>query len=926
MRLRALWPTAFGKFHADCPIQLEDGLNIILGENEAGKSTLQAFIHGMFYGFKKEGRSRISRLPEFEQYRPWIGSEYRGVMVYEHGGRIYRVERSFDPDSVKILDEHTGQDLTKTFTQDVLKEYDFPQKHLGLSAKEFRNTVWIGQLGNPQEPGLGAEIQGKLQSLLQGGTEDVSFAKALAALGDERSRIKTPRSTKARLDQVIEKLEDFEREAAAAASRESEVREWLVQSWNLGKLRAAVQEDLDKGQEELERVRLSFLQGMLSKVTDLDARARVLESEIGECSWAKNMPQGAEEAQRQVSKDIEALQNRISEGETDLRELSEKRASIQSKLDGLAAVQSTGLDEAALASLYSRYISSKATVTKGERLANEARRELRMAEGDVASRDLMSRNLGDDVIKQAEGNRETCLLAEKEKGNLELEVERARALVASSNPGGASGWLYSLALGVLGIAILLTLMGLPLGIPAFAVAIAVFSIGLVRQSKIAKIKREDQKVLDEKEAQVAMQVARIEEAQKVASSYLASLGVSSVEQLRALAREAQAQRARLKNAKDRYDVAHHYWFEASQDLSVAERELLNALRKAGCTRGNEPVSDGAVDLLKRRLSAVASLTRGIESLALREAEITSLLEDLNSRKAAAQGREESLLRDACVGHRDEFLEKVKAKAQYDDLTRSYKEIAERRAAVLAGRTMEEIKEEMARLTERLGIETETVEITSEKDYEEKRRGLDLKKARLAEMNAEIAALEKGIRLRSAEGRPLAQVLEDIGRLRVLEEELLFDKDALDMAYTVLDELSKDIRREFAPALNRRVGAILGKITQDRYTDVKISADLEMSVVHPVTSEVTPVDLLSGGTLDQCYFALRVAMAEAIAGNTDFPLFLDDALVQYDDQRLEGALLTLAALSDRHQIVLFSCHSRQELYAKKLGLKCSVLRI
>lgn len=925
LRLKALWPTAFGKFHATSPIQLEDGLNMIMGDNEAGKSTLQAFIHGMFYGFKREGRSRVSRIPEFEQYRPWTGSEYRGIIVYEHEGRTYRIERSFDPDSVKIIDDDTGEDLTKTFTQDVRKEYNFAQKHLGLSAKEFRNTVWIRQLGNAQEPGLGAEIQGKLQDLLQGGTEDVSFAKALAVLGDERSRIKTPRSTKALLDQVTEKLEELDREAALAAAREAEVREWLVQLWNLDKLRQETREDLEKGQSELERVRLTFLQGILSRVTALDAEARRLEAEIENCSWAQDVPEGAEEAYRQASKEVDDLRNRFSETEAVLQDLSAKKASVQSKLLELSAVQSTGLDETSLASLYSRYLSSKATATKGERMANEARRELRMVEDEVAARDLISRDFSDEVIRQAEEHRETCLLAEREKGNLDIEVERARALVASSNPGGASGWLYSLALGVLGIAILLTLMGLPLSIPAFAVAIAVFAIGLVRQSKIAKIKREDQKALEEKEAQVQMQAARIEEAYKVASSYLASLGVSSVEQLRALAREAQSQRERLKAAKDRYEVAHRYWFEASQDLSLAEKELLSALRTAGCLRGNEPVSDGAVDLLKKRLSEVASLTREIERLALREAEVKAFLMDLDSRKTLAEAREEALLAEAGAQDRSEFLEKVKTKVQYDDLTRSQREITERCAAILAGRTVEDIQEEMEVLIEK-GVRTEEGEAAHEKDYEEIRGDLDLKRDRLAKLNAEIAALEKGIRLRSAEGRPLAEILEDIDRLRVLEEELLFDKDSLDLAYTALDELSRSIRREFAPTLNRRVGAILGHITHGRYTDVKISADLEMSVVHPATSEVTPIDLLSGGTLDQCYLALRVAMAEIIAGNTEFPLFLDDSLVQYDDRRLEAALLTLSSLSDRHQVILFSCHDREELCAKKLGLRCNVLHI
>lgn len=40
----------FGKFR-ERTIDLTSGLNLIEGPNEAGKSTIQSFITGMFYGF-----------------------------------------------------------------------------------------------------------------------------------------------------------------------------------------------------------------------------------------------------------------------------------------------------------------------------------------------------------------------------------------------------------------------------------------------------------------------------------------------------------------------------------------------------------------------------------------------------------------------------------------------------------------------------------------------------------------------------------------------------------------------------------------------------------------------------------------------------------------------------------------------------------
>ena len=42
----------FGKF-SDKEIELKPGINLIYGENEAGKSTLHAFIRGMLFGIER---------------------------------------------------------------------------------------------------------------------------------------------------------------------------------------------------------------------------------------------------------------------------------------------------------------------------------------------------------------------------------------------------------------------------------------------------------------------------------------------------------------------------------------------------------------------------------------------------------------------------------------------------------------------------------------------------------------------------------------------------------------------------------------------------------------------------------------------------------------------------------------------------------
>ena len=184
-------------------------------------------------------------------------------MTYEEGGRTYRIERSFDPDLTRVFDDNTGEDITHLFSQDSRKEYDFAHRHFGLSAKEFRNTVWIGQLGSRQEPGLGAEIQGKLESILQGGSEDVPLVRALSVLADERAKIKAPRSVKAKLDIIQREIADLRQELKLAAEREEELRGWLIEASDLSKEKLRLEGLVSEGELELAYLRYWMLKGLL---------------------------------------------------------------------------------------------------------------------------------------------------------------------------------------------------------------------------------------------------------------------------------------------------------------------------------------------------------------------------------------------------------------------------------------------------------------------------------------------------------------------------------------------------------------------------------------------------------------------------------------------------------------------------------------
>jgi len=68
MKIQNLQINNFGKLK-NRNIKLNDGINIIYGENESGKSTLLKFITSMFYGANKNKNGK--RLSDYDKYTPW---------------------------------------------------------------------------------------------------------------------------------------------------------------------------------------------------------------------------------------------------------------------------------------------------------------------------------------------------------------------------------------------------------------------------------------------------------------------------------------------------------------------------------------------------------------------------------------------------------------------------------------------------------------------------------------------------------------------------------------------------------------------------------------------------------------------------------------------------------------------------------------
>lgn len=152
-------------------------------------------------------------------------------------------------------------------------------------------------------------------------------------------------------------------------------------------------------------------------------------------------------------------------------------------------------------------------------------------------------------------------------------------------------------------------------------------------------------------------------------------------------------------------------------------------------------------------------------------------------------------------------------------------------------------------------------------------------------------------------------------LREAEQELL----ALREAKRLLGQAHQEMRALFAPALSKRAGSYFEKLTGGAY--IGLAPAVDFSLLAQTEGETRPLELLSGGTKVCAYLALRLALSELLFPEELPPLIFDDSFSALDDTRLRLAVALLAEISEKRQVLLFSCQMREkEAYNNKNGIK------
>lgn len=163
---------------------------------------------------------------------------------------------------------------------------------------------------------------------------------------------------------------------------------------------------------------------------------------------------------------------------------------------------------------------------------------------------------------------------------------------------------------------------------------------------------------------------------------------------------------------------------------------------------------------------------------------------------------------------------------------------------------------------------------------------------------------------------LVQLDEAFGKLSGEKDSLRKqdeDLDALSLAIERIQRLSGAIYRETGEEFSRRVSELLVQMTGGRYSSISLDDRMDVNINTP--DRLLKISQVSFGTMNQIYFALRIAAGELLSGGKNLPLLLDEPFAMYDDERLKNALTFLSGSG--RQTLLFTCQSREKLLAGKL---------
>ena len=289
MKINSLKVNGFGKLK-DRQVDFTDGINIIFGENESGKSSMLKFISGMLYGTSKNKNGK--EISDFEKYKPWDADNFSGKINYTlDDGKTFEVYREFKKKN-PIIYNSNKEDISSTFTMDKSKGINFFTEQTNLDEETFYSTAITEQEGMKLSKSSQNSIIQKISNLVSSGDDNISYKKAIdKIIRNQNEEIGTERTSQRPINIV-----------------ENKIRKLMEQKRNLEIYKDSIYDNsLEKEQLKMELDDLETKKSFLKDVKNKLDNNRLKNAEL---NFNKNL-------ENEYEKKIEELNKKIANNEVE---------------------------------------------------------------------------------------------------------------------------------------------------------------------------------------------------------------------------------------------------------------------------------------------------------------------------------------------------------------------------------------------------------------------------------------------------------------------------------------------------------------------------------------------------------------------------------------------------------------------------------
>lgn len=860
MKLSRIALEEFRKFRQPMALEgLQDGLNLFVGPNEAGKSTVAAAIRSAF--LERYSTSKVADLaPHGES-----GARPSVELEFTHAGHSYVLKKQFlSRARCELLIDGGAQRLDGEEAENALAAllgFELPGR--GQSKPDLAGIpglLWIqqGDGQNLQEAAghAGAHLREALTQLsgeLASGDGDRLYERVAAERG-------------ALLDARNGRPKGVYKEAEDALTRAAAERDECAQAM------AQLNADVDR-LAELRRDHERAQAGEPWK--DFEAKAAEARARLAALAKEREAFEGLRREQAQAAQTLALLQDQVRRDQQDEAELqslaSEARAArarVEAAREPLARAQQQRQAHAAAVDAARQRVTSVQAVADRRDLEHQLLQlgvEIERLDGalkEVTALIEQGSALKAETmrIEIADADIEALRKSERELANLQLQQQASATRLSYQLEAGGRALLDGRILSgadevLLTAAAELELPGVgrlriePGGkdLPALK-----REIDAARAASAALLQRLDVESLAQAEQRYARHGALLRELDGMRKT----LGIHApkgVDVLRGQRDDALARRVQLQERLDKLPAAPQA--DDGGDLPGA----LQALREA------EAVSAQAE-------TALAAAQRTMDTDGAR----AQLLENqAAARNAELQSPERATQRQARAGRLAEV------RSSHDELERRVREAQ----AALAGHRPELVEQDVQRYEKSAAIEREA---------QHKRHG-------------EILQLQGKLDQAGAQGlgERLSEAEAACERLERRRDDFARRAAALELLQKLLADKRAAATQRLQAPLARRLNHYLALLFPE--ADLRLDDALLPAALRRAGGE-DQLSALSFGTREQLGILARFAYADLLreAGRPTL-LLLDDALVHTDDARRDFMKRALFDAATRHQILMFTCH-------------------